>query len=72
MDSPQATGHGIIDSVIYTGFALSVLGWMAKYSQELVGLSAFLTISLAVYKWYKNIRYELHKKKMNKQNKDSE
>jgi len=66
MDSPQPTGHSIIDSAIYTGFAMSVLGWLSKYNQELVGLSAILTISLALYKWYKNIRFEMNQKKITK------
>lgn len=66
MDSPQPTGHNVLDSAIYTGAFLSLAGFFADYSRELVGLSGFLTATLAVYKWYKNIRNEINSRKITK------
>lgn len=37
MDSPQATGHNLLDSIIFTSFFLGLFSFLAEYSKELVG-----------------------------------
>jgi len=56
MDSPQPTGHNLLDSVIFTSFFLGLFGWMAKYSNELVGFSATVTIVLGLYRIFRIVR----------------
>ena len=56
MDSPQPTGHNLLDSVIFTSFFLGLFGWIAKYSTELVGFSAMITIVLGLYRIFRIIK----------------
>lgn len=53
MDSPQATGHNLLDSIIFTSFFLGLFSFLAEYSKELVGFSALITIILGLYRLYR-------------------
>ncbi len=55
MDSPQPTGHNVIDSVVFTSFGLSFFTYLSKYSAELVAISAIISISLGLYRIYRII-----------------
>lgn len=56
MDSPQATGHNLLDSIIFTSFFLGLFSFLAEYSKELVGCSAMITIILGLYRIYRIIK----------------
>lgn len=56
MDSPQPTGHNLLDSIIFTSFFLGLFSFLAEYSKELVGFSALITIILGLYRIYRIIR----------------
>jgi len=56
MDSPQATGHNLLDSIIFTSFFLGLFSFLAEYSKELVGFSALITIILGLYRIYRIVK----------------